>query len=319
MRRTQLYSGNDPEGGLGGAARSRASRSALLPEPVRASPGRDHSGDPVIGLTRRFGHRIETADPEALDDDTRSAVSGLAARSLTLLADPEHRLRPGVRLMTGEPLTDASAWAAVLRAAGSTEGHDGFLDIAAPVIGASLATASHHPCSGALLGAAIAAGCESGLHLAGMAGSGTAARFRPLAAPAAAAACARVLDLRGDRLVSAIGIGVSNTVGAAVTVDAVREAGQSASNGVLAALLAGEGFTGPADALEHPRGLLGAVFGARSPGVLPERPANWIARMASLMSGVRPPAHIRVVASGLWDLDSTARLVAGLAPGPGTP
>ena len=299
------------------AARSRASRSALVRAPVSASPGRDHSGDSVIGLTRQIGRRIEATDPEALDDETRSAVSGLVARSLTLLADPERRLRPGVGPVTGEPLPDASAWAAVLRAAGSTEGHDGFLDLAAPVIGASLATASHRPCSGALLGAAIAAGCESGLLLAGMAGSGTVARFPPLAAPAAAAACARVLDLRGDRLVSAIGIGVSSTVGAAVTVDAVREAGQSASNGMLAALLAVAGFTGPADALEHPRGLLCAVFGVRSPGDVPAPPADRIARMASLMSGVRPPAHIRVLASGLWDLGSTARLVAG--PGPGSP
>ena len=301
------------------AARSRASRSALVRAAVRASPGRDHSGDSVIGLTRQIGRRIEATDPEALDDETRSAVSGLVARGLTLLADPERRLRPGVGSMTGEPLTDASAWAAVLRAAGSTERHDGFLDLAAPVIGASLATASHRPCSGALLGAAIVAGCESGLLLAGMAGSGNAARFPPLAAPAAAAACARVLDLRGDRLVSAIGIAASSTVGAAVTVDAVREAGQSASNGVLAALLAGAGFTGPAGALEHPRGLLGAVFRARSPGDLPAPPADRIARMASLMSGVSPPAHVRVLAAGLWDLDSTARLVAGLAPGPGTP
>ena len=267
----------------------------------------------MTSTTKEAGLWIDTIRPEAIEDSTRRVVSGLIARILTATGKQERYTRPDPAPSGADPGGYAFALASVLRADPLPDQHAPLMDLAAPVVGASLATAAHHQCSGASVGVSIVAGCELGLMLAELAGAGASRLFAPLAAPAAAAAAARVLDLRSDQLVSAVGIGVSSTVGAAVTTDVAWQSGKSASNGVLAALLASEGFTGPPDAIEHPRGLLGAVFNVGSADGKATL-GNRIAAMGPLVSSARPDPDIRAKAAGLWELERADSLIAGAFP-----
>ena len=267
---------------------------------------------PVTGLTKEIGLWIESIDPEVIDSDTRAFVSGLVDRMLNATAGSEGDGRQGSTRLGLDPVVDAHLFAAGLRAETLSEQQAGLMELAAPVVGAVLAIAVHHPCSGASLGAAVLAGCELGLLLAEMAGVGSDSRFRASAATCAAVSAARVLDLSGDRLVSAIGIGASSSVGAAVVLDAAWQAGKSASNGVLAALLARAGFTGPADAIEHSRGLLGTVFDIRPPAGMAGGFGNRIGAMKRLVSSVRTADGLREMAAGLWEMERTSELVATL-------
>jgi len=267
----------------------------------------------VTGITKEIALWIETIRPEAIEDGTRGVVSGLIDSVLTTTGKQWGNTRPDPAPSGADPCGYAYALASGLRADPLPDQHAPLMDLAAPVVGASLATAAHHRCSGASLGASIVAGCELGLMLAELAGAGAPLLFAPLAAPAAAAAAARVLDLRSDQLVSAVGIGVSSTVGAAVTTDVAWQAGKSASNGVLAALLASEGFTGPPDAIEHPRGLLGAVFNVGSA----EGKAtfgNRIAAMGPLVASARPDPDIGAEVAGLWELERADALITAAVP-----
>ena len=78
---------------------------------------------------------------------------------------------------------------------------------------------------------------------------------------ATAAACARLHGLDADRTQNAIAIGASMASGLVANFGSMTKslhAGRTAQNGVLAARLAAKGFTGSADALEHPAGFMKA-------------------------------------------------------------
>lgn len=86
-----------------------------------------------------------------------------------------------------------------------------------------------------------------------------------------AAAAGLLLDLDESALASALGIAASSTVGqraAFGTMTKSLHAGKAASNGLLAALLAQQGFTGPHDALEAPRGYFRVLATESDPGVV---------------------------------------------------
>ena len=269
---------------------------------------------PVTGLTKEIGLWIESIDPEVIDSDTRAFVSGLVDRMLNATAGSERGRRAGSVPLGPDPVVDAHQLAADLSGEPLSEQHAGLVELAAPVGGAALAMAVHHPCSGASLGAAILAGCEIGLFLAEMAGGCGA----PTAATAAAVAGARVIGLEGCRLVSAIGIGVSSSVGAAFVLDAAWQAGKSASNGVLAALLADADFTGPADAIEHPRGLLGAVFDVRAPVGKAGDLGNRIGAIEPLISPAGTADGFGDKAAGMWEMERASDLVAAVFPDRGS-
>ena len=77
---------------------------------------------------------------------------------------------------------------------------------------------------------------------------------------AAAAACGRLLGLDEDRMVMALGIAASEASGLRANFGSMTKplhAGLAARNGVLAALLARDGFTASAEALEHRYGYVG--------------------------------------------------------------
>ena len=264
-----------------------------------------------MAFTRRLGCWIEEIDPVMVGHPTREVVSDLTALVLAAAASSGAGIRAGSDPLLSDPPADAFTLAADAYAERPAEDRTGLMDLAGPVVGASLGMAMHHPCSGAAAGAAILAGCEMGLLLGEMIGAGLAAPFAPLAAAAAAAAGARILGLEGDRLVSAIGIGVSSSVGAAITTDAVWQAGKSAYNGALAALLAEAGLTGPPDAIEHPRGLFGAVFAVDAAGIPMDETVCFggrIAAMEPLVAVADPDEAVRRAALGLWEQD-TAREV----------
>lgn len=273
---------------------------------------RDRPGDPpVSGLTREIGLRIESMDADSIDGGARDVVAGLVALTLEAASGAAGS---GPAPSESDPLALATGLAAAARARGAPVAGVDLMDLAVPVVAASLATATCHPGSGALLGASILAGCELGLLLAEMAGVGADAPLAPLAATCAAAAGGRVLDLRGDRLVSAIGIGASSSVGAAVRADVSWQAGRSASNGVLAALLAGACFTGPPDVLEHPRGLLGAVVGVDPQVGTTARFAHRIGALEPLVNSALPAGELDEKATGLWEMERGSDLLAALIP-----
>ena len=258
--------------------------------------------------------------PDAIDDGARVVVSGLIHRTLAAANRPAGDAGSSFVPFGVDLLADAHELAARLVAELRSEQTEDLMDpeelmgIAAPVLGASLATAVRYPCSGAGLGAAVLAGCELGLLIGEMVGSGGGSRLRAAAATCAAVSAARVLDLRGDQLISAIGIGASSSVGAAAAPDDAWEAGKSASNGVLAALLAGAGFTGPADAIEHPRGLLGAVFEIRPPAGMADWFGNRIGAMRHLAASVSPEGATREAVAGLWEMERDSDFLAVVFP-----
>lgn len=78
----------------------------------------------------------------------------------------------------------------------------------------------------------------------------------------AAVAAAALLGLDADATARAIGIAASDTVGqreAFGRMTKAYHAGKAASNGIMAATLAGRGFTAPLDALEAPGGFADAL------------------------------------------------------------
>ncbi|MDI6756229.1 MAG: MmgE/PrpD family protein [Thermodesulfobacteriota bacterium] len=88
---------------------------------------------------------------------------------------------------------------------------------------------------------------------------------------AAAAAAGRLLKLNESKLVSALGIAGSQAAGlfafmADGTMTKTLHAGKAAQNGILAAYLAKEGFTGPAYILEDKWGFYKAFADASNPG-----------------------------------------------------
>ena len=268
----------------------------------------------MSGPTRVIGRRIGSTPPDVIDDGARVVVSGLIHRTLTAANRPAGDAGSSFVQFGVDLLADAHELAAGLGAEPRSEQTEDLMGIAAPVLGASLATAVRYPCSGAGLGAAVLAGCELGLLLGEMVGSGGGSRLNAAAATCAAVSAARVLDLRGDQLVSAIGIGASSSVGAASVPDRAWQAGKSASNGVLAALLAGAGFTGPTDAIEHPRGLLGTVFGVAAPAGMAAALGSRIHAMEPLVASARPADGPRTHAAALWQMESVSELLTTLPP-----
>jgi 2-methylcitrate dehydratase PrpD len=88
-----------------------------------------------------------------------------------------------------------------------------------------------------------------------------------------AAAVGRLLGLGPDRMAHALGLAATQAAGHREQFGAMAKsfhAGRAASNGVLAALLAAQGFTAADDSLEGRRGLLAVMSAAPRPEALAE-------------------------------------------------
>jgi 2-methylcitrate dehydratase PrpD len=151
------------------------------------------------------------------------------------------------------------------------------------VAGAALALAEQLDASGDELLVAFVAGYETACRVAVAIGpqpyargwhyTGTAGTF------GAAAACARLLALGASRTAIAFGIAASEAAGLKCNIGTMTKslhAGKACENGLLAALLASEGFTAAPDAIEAEQGFAALAGGDCDPGAaLADPPAGW--------------------------------------------
>lgn len=250
----------------------------------------------MTSTTAEFAERIEEIASGSVPDSVLSAAAGRCSDILgrALSARGEPGVAAIARAVRG---SDSSADLPV-------PGQDGPFDLeaAALLLGAAAAVGSRSPLAApAGMIAAVAAVIPTAIHhrvdgrrtLEAMAvGSEIAARLESGLAPAlgrgrwdasgvcgvvaAGVASSVVLGLRATSIGRAVGIAASQTVG----IDALvptgigpLHAGKAASNGVLAAHLAAEGFTAADDPLGKSDGYLGyfAIFGHdRGPDLLLE-------------------------------------------------
>ncbi len=104
----------------------------------------------------------------------------------------------------------------------------------------------------------------------------------------AAAACARLLDLPPEQIAVALALAASFASGLKAnfgTMTKPLHVGQSARNGLLAALLAQEGFTAAADAFEHRQGFF-AVFNGEGNFAADRVLQDWAAPLDILKPGI---------------------------------
>jgi 2-methylcitrate dehydratase PrpD len=151
------------------------------------------------------------------------------------------------------------------------------------VVGAALALAEQLDASEADLLVAFVAGYETACRVAVAIGpqpyargwhyTGTAGTF------GATAACARLLALDVPRTAIAFGIAASEAAGLKCNIGTMTKslhAGKACENGLLAALLASEGFTAAPDAIEAEQGFAALAGGDCDAGAaLAEPPAGW--------------------------------------------
>ncbi|HYB73381.1 MAG TPA: MmgE/PrpD family protein [Candidatus Sulfotelmatobacter sp.] len=159
----------------------------------------------------------------------------------------------------------------------------------APLVPALFALAETIPCNGKDLLAAFAAGCEASIRIGlavgrshiekGWHGTGTFGTF------GAAAGAGRLLGLDAGRLAQALGIASVQAAGlirAAVgTMCKPLHAGKAAMNGLLAACLARDGFTGPPEILTDKQ-CFGELFGG--PTLVPERAVDGLGRRYEMLN-----------------------------------
>lgn len=190
----------------------------------------------------------------------------------------------------------------------------------APVIPAAFAAAQMAGASGADLIAGIVAGydvtCRIGMALP--AGEHYARGFHPTAtcgAFGAAAAAGRVLGLTGDQIASAFGIALSQSAGSLQFLangawTKPFQVGWAASAGLTAAVLARQGYLGPAEALEGKHGFLRAYAPAPRPALATANLGNAYELMAT---GVKPYPSCRYGHAGI-DAAMKLRTQHQLAP-----
>ena len=192
------------------------------------------------------------------------------------------------------------------------------MDAIAPVAGSLIAVAFTPGVSGELLLRSFITGCETGLLLDAVVANApsrvslSGLSSGPLAVVATAAGVAHLLGLEGVALSSAFGIAASSTLGSAFAAEPAWQAGRAAANGTLAALLAAEGMTGPATALEHPRGLFATVLGITEVDELEPEPFGSVIR--SLVPSVVPARERNALAS-LREVADASGVIRSVVPG----
>jgi 2-methylcitrate dehydratase PrpD len=139
----------------------------------------------------------------------------------------------------------------------------------APVAPAVLALAEWRRCPGSLALAAFVGGFEVETRIGRVIGPRLADRGWHVTAIlghfGAAAAAGKLLGLDAAQLSRALGIAGTQAAGLEQSFGTMCKPlhpGKAAMNGILAALLAREGFTGPTGMLDEPRGLAGTFLGA---------------------------------------------------------
>ena len=197
--------------------------------------------------------------------------------------------------------------------------HEGTLiHPSAPILSATLALAEARGADGAELLAAFVLGVEAacrvgaavspahydaGWHITGTAG-----------AIGAGAAAARLLRLDAERTAWAIGLAATQPVGLRVHFGAMAKSfhpGRAAQNGMLAALLAAEGFDAAPDAIEGRRGFAAVLSAAFAP----ERIAEELGERWEIMRNTYKPFACGLVVHPVIDLCLRLRAEPGFSAG----
>jgi 2-methylcitrate dehydratase PrpD len=186
-----------------------------------------------------------------------------------------------------------------------------------PTLAAALPVAEYRQSSGQDLLAAftfgIEAGCRTALALGtahydvGWHVTGTAGTV------AAAAACARLLGLEEHATHNALSIAATEAAGQRAQFGAMTKSlhtGNAAANGVLAALLAGKGYTASREGFEGARGLLNAASSAPSPEELSDGLGE---RWETFRIGIKPYSCGVVTHPGIDAVRNLARATSALA------
>lgn len=190
----------------------------------------------------------------------------------------------------------------------------------APVAPVVLALAERGRCTGADLLAALAAGVELQCRIAHAISPGHYARGWHITSTCgifgAAAAAARLLGLGDHQAVWALGSAAAQASGLVETLGTMAKSigvGNAAANGLLSALLAAEGFAGPAAPLEGERGFL-RVFGFEIDG---DRLCGGLGERWEILSNTYKPYPCGVVLNPV--IEACLALREALWGGPGGP
>mgnify|MGYP002624016546 CR=1 FL=1 len=188
----------------------------------------------------------------------------------------------------------------------------------APVLPAALALAEARGADGAELLAAFLLGVEVACRVgravmpahydAGWHATGT------LGAIGAAAAAARLLGLDAERTAWALGIAATQPVGLRVHFGSMTKSlhpGRAAQNGLLAALLAAEGFDAAPDAIEGRRGFAEVL----TTGFAPERIAEGLGARWEIMGNTYKPFACGLVVHPVIDCCLRLRAAPGFSAG----
>ena len=209
----------------------------------------------IVGISLRARHEAEST-PALL---TAAAKLGLTGGGATVIGDAGGYTPPGAALINGT----------LAHSLDFDDTHArGSLHPSAPIVPAAFAAAEMTGASGARLLAAIVAGYELQIRLSLALGPSDhyARGFHPTATCGvfgAAAAAANVFGLTSEQIQRAFGICLSQTAGSMQFLfDGAwtkrYHVGHAAMCGLTAACLAGEGFLGPAEAIEGKHGFLKA-------------------------------------------------------------
>ena len=236
---------------------------------IRALAGRELSAD-VIAVAKLcildwLGVTIAGADePPArmLREEMKTGTTG----ACTVIASSSRASPIDAALLNGVA-GDALDYSDCIRA---MNGH-----ASATVLPAALAMAEADGRSGRDFIHAFVVGVETACRIGRLLGEGILATpFHPTAVAGpfgAAAAAAHLLKLDEHQWLAAIGIAATNAAGLAASVGTMCKplhAGTAAANGLLAARLAGRGFSGPTAALKQAGGFLAAHSTAVERGAL---------------------------------------------------
>lgn len=234
--------------------------------------------DAALGATRRLGLWVAEAPRAWSEEAERRAASAFVDTVACMLAgadDPAPcaacagvaRWGAGGATVAGTPHRLAAPWAALVNGtAAHALDYDDILEISnahvsAVLVPALLALGQERDADGAACVDAFIVGVEVMARLGEA--LNTAHYFRgwhttsTLGAPAAAAACARLLRLDAGRTTAALSLATSLSSGSKRqfgTMAKPLHAGLAAKNGIMAAALAESGITAAADAYEGARG-----------------------------------------------------------------
>jgi 2-methylcitrate dehydratase PrpD len=154
--------------------------------------------------------------------------------------------------------------------------------ITAPVAAAVLTLAEREDVEGESLLVAFVAGYETAGDVGAAVGPAPYMRgfhaTGTIGALGAAAACARLLELDAERTAIALSLAATQAAGLKSNLGTMSKplhAGKAAQSGLLAAQLAGRGFTANPDAIEAEQGLAAAMGGERDAAAYVGAPAGW--------------------------------------------